>query len=422
MKFSLITLGCKVNQSESDTIENALTSAGHEVIPLSPETDVCIVNTCTVTARSDYESRQYIRRALKSGARVVATGCYSQLFRNEILKISPLVRVIDNDKKTSIISEFCNNIESSSFNVGTTRSRAFVKIQDGCNFGCSYCSIPMARGKSRSRDPGEILDEILALEAGGYREIVLTGIHIGLYGHDLRPATDLAALARRVIEESGMARIRLSSLEINEISGELLDLLGHERICRHLHIPLQSGDDAILARMNRSYTTARYAERMEEIAGRVPGISIGTDVITGFPGEDEKSFRNTLSFIESMPFSYLHVFPYSVRKNTAAAGMDGQVDRATKKRRASALREVSRRKREKYMEGLVGRTLDVIVEDRLEGGGYSSTAGNYMKVTIDAERLIPGSLVYTAITAMSGDTLRGIPVNSLQPADFIEKI
>ena len=319
MKISIQTLGCKVNQSESFSIEGTLRNNDHQIVDKDGDPDVVIVNTCTVTANSDHESRQMVRRALKSGARVIATGCYAQIRSEELTDINGLDLIVGNSGKQNII-DYLNNInvpgeekcERASVFVDkpanplalqpyySKRSRAFMKVQDGCNFACSYCAVPKARGKSRSLAIEDVLKAVGELSNQGYREIILTGIHIGTYGLDLEPKTSLLELMDKITEGYPDIRIRLSSIEPQEVTEELLSLIKERNICSHLHIPLQSGSDRILKLMNRRYTTRQYQQLINRIITELPGISIGTDIITGFPGENDKDFKHTVKFIEQI--------------------------------------------------------------------------------------------------------------------------
>ncbi len=292
MKVSVLTLGCKVNQSESSIIEGNLNKLGYSIVSLSEHPDYCIVNTCSVTSKSDYQSRQLIRRAVRSGAKVIVTGCYSQLRPDDIRDIDGIFSIVENNKKMSIINMLSDNIASTTYSY-SSRSRPYLKVQDGCNFACTYCIVPLARGKSVSLDVSEVIRQANEFEASGYNEIVLTGIHLGSYGYDLRPRTRLSALLKILLKKTKIHRIRLSSIEINEVDDELIGILKEQRLCKHIHLPLQSADDAVLRLMNRMHTSDVYISTVENIIKNVPYIAIGTDVIVGFPGEGDKEFLNT---------------------------------------------------------------------------------------------------------------------------------
>lgn len=412
MKFSLLTLGCKVNQSEINTIASSLTKAGHEIVSLSESPEICIINTCTVTSKSDYQSRQYLRRAVKSGAEVYATGCYAQLNGEEILsRISESIKIINNNNKSNIIKILNNYNESNTIDISHSRSRAFIKIQDGCNYSCSYCVIPLARGRSRSFESNLIIDEINSIQSSGINEIVLSGINIGLYGRDLTPQGNLKKLIRDILDKTVIPRIRLSSLEIVEIDDEMLEIMGNGRMCKHFHIPLQSGDDMILRNMKRAYTRDYFLNRLKDIINKYPYISIGSDVIVGFPGEGSAEFNNTLNFLKNSEISYFHVFPFSKRNNTVAASFANQIEKNIKEDRVRLLRSLSARKKLAYMKKFINLELDVIVEEKLNDNEYSSTSGNYIKVHLRSDNLKKKSLITARITGIQKDRLTGIPLN-----------
>ncbi|MBF0457397.1 MAG: tRNA (N(6)-L-threonylcarbamoyladenosine(37)-C(2))-methylthiotransferase MtaB [Nitrospirae bacterium] len=414
MKFCVLTLGCKSNQSESSLIENILIENSHCKTSLEESPDVCIINTCSVTAKSDYQSRQLIRRALKAGASVIVTGCYSELNQPLIRQISKTIEIVKNADKDAYFKDKFGH----SPNPGTTapgdhgNSRALLKIQDGCNAYCTYCQIPQTRGASRSRPVSEVIREAQAFEEAGFMEIVITGIHIGYYGVDLNPKTELSALIENILINTNNLRIRLTSIEVSEITDRLIRLYENGRICSHIHIPLQSGDDVILKKMNRPYNTSDFRRTILRLHSAIDNISIGTDVIVGFPGETHDSFNDTYGFISSIPLVYLHVFPYSKRKNTKAAEMPGAVDEGIKKQWAAHLRELSGEKKQAYMSAQAGKVLCAAVET-IENGSFSGTTGNYLKIVSE---LVPGfeirkkHLVNLIVTGQEDDRLAGKPV------------
>lgn len=411
MKVSILTLGCKANQSESLEIETHLRSSGHTIVDLSERPDLCIINTCTVTAKSDNESRQLIRRAAKAGSKVIVTGCYSEIKRDEVSRMEGVTKVIPNEKKELIIKELVNNISYNTLDYSSGRSRYFFKIQDGCNFSCSYCIIPKARGRSRSLHPDYIISKIEEVSSA-YNEVVLTGIHLGTYGYDLQPKLKLSHLIERILKETSIQRIRLSSLEIKEIDEHLLELMTDRRICRHLHIPLQSGDDKILKKMKRNYRVYEFFKGFSEIMERCPDIAIGTDVIVGFPGEGEEEFNNTRQLINSLPFSYLHVFPYSPRSGTEASKMRPHVDDHIKNQRAAMIRQIGAQKRLSYMREQIGKTLDVLIEKGCDDG-FIGISSNYLKVKTNAKGVSPRDIVKVRISDIIDDRLFGHPVGKL---------
>ncbi|MEW6003614.1 MAG: tRNA (N(6)-L-threonylcarbamoyladenosine(37)-C(2))-methylthiotransferase MtaB [Nitrospirota bacterium] len=405
MRVAVVTLGCKVNQSESSSIEGMLKDESFEIVGYADNPDVCIVNTCSVTSKSDYQSRQLIRKALKSGAKVIATGCYAQLNPGELSKIEGLSLIIGNSEKDkivnylktlplvqksnplSIINASDNTLSSHPYY--STRSRAFLKIQDGCNFSCTYCTVPKARGKSRSLNPPDVLLSANMLSAEGYKEIVLTGIHIGSYGLDLQHRCSLLDIVKMLIDAFPDIRFRLSSIEPQEYKEDFLLMIKAGSVCDHLHIPLQSGSDNVLKEMNRGYTTSFYKSIIERIFFACPDISIGTDIITGFPGESDDDFNETVKFLENLPLSYFHVFPYSKRPNTKAGQSKNQLTEKAKHERMNMLLELSNQKKKLYLRKNLGRVVDVIVENQTtERGLYKAISGNYIKLLIKSSNAL----------------------------------
>jgi len=419
MRISILTLGCKTNQSESFSIETSLKRAGNDIVDISETPDLCIINTCTVTAKADRQSRQLICRALRTNAKVIVTGCYSELNENEIKRIGATIDVIKNREKETVISKLTNYYpDDLCINYRYPRHRPIVKVQDGCNFSCSYCAIPKARGKSRSEPYDKIIKEINDYDVSGYKEVVLTGIHLGAYGLDLRFKKSLSDLLKGILEETSMTRIRLSSLGINEINDDLLNTISDSRICKHLHIPLQSGDDFILKKMDRAYSSATFINRLELITDMFPDIAIGTDVITGFPGEGDESFLKTCRFIASAPFSYVHVFPYSRRPGTRAASFDGQIPDTVKKHRVKVLKTIGDSKRSDYLLRQLNNTLEILVENST-AEGYIGTSANYIKVLIASDfDLSEETLVNVRVTGFKSHQALAIPVNYLKPINI----
>jgi threonylcarbamoyladenosine tRNA methylthiotransferase MtaB len=427
MKIAIHTLGCKVNQAESAAIEGLLRENNYDVVQHDESPDVCIINTCTVTAKSDYQSRQLIRRAARSGARVIATGCYAQLRSDDLSQIKGLNLLVGNSEKTNII----DHIRKLSTDNGTpstiicppesslkhqpyhsTRSRAFLKIQDGCNFSCSYCTVPMARGRSRSLKPDDVMISVRQLVSSVYKEIVLTGIHIGSYGTDIRSGNTLIDIVQRIVSAFPDIRIRLSSIEPHEFDEGFIPLMKHGNLCRHLHIPLQSGSDRVLRLMNRRYSTRKYAQLINRISTAYPDIAIGTDIIAGFPGETDKDFHDTVKFVNDLPLSYFHIFPYSKRPNTKAANADCQVDEKVKKERVKRLIELGKNKKYDYMKRNIDTSLDVIVEKEAGiSGNYKVLSDNYLKIDVKSDRLIPGQRLRVKVISLTDGTLRGEPID-----------
>jgi threonylcarbamoyladenosine tRNA methylthiotransferase MtaB len=423
MKISLLTLGCKVNQAEVSLIEGALRGRGFEVVGLDEGPELCVINTCTVTAKSDYQSRQLIRRAQRAGARVLVTGCYSELNKERVREMDGVEEVVANDNKSHIIKMIAGFDGSDASykdevpsplapGAGGSRTRFFLKVQDGCNHACSYCVIPRARGASRSISPQEVVSQVDRAVAQGYKEVVLSGIHLGLYGQDLRPALKLSGLVEEILEKTSLERLRLSSLEIREINDSLIGHFEDRRLMRHLHIPLQSGDDGVLRLMNRNYDTGYFKETVGHVVERLQDLALGTDVIVGFPGEGEREFEATFRLLEELPFTYLHVFPFSPRPGTPASLMPLNSGDRTTKERVKALRALSDKKKKAYISRQVGRTLDILMEEELPGGVCRGTSSNYLKVQIPGVGFQRGSVVPVRVEGIEGSVLVGKPLNA----------
>jgi threonylcarbamoyladenosine tRNA methylthiotransferase MtaB len=410
MRVSLLTLGCKVNQAETARIETDLLAGGHDLVGLGERPDICIVNTCTVTARSDHQSRQLIRRAARAGAKVYVSGCYAELNQERVADMKGVDKVIGNENKRQLIHYIGINKKCNTLNSGRARTRRFLKVQDGCDFSCSYCLIWKARGGSRSEPPEKVVEEVQSAAREGVKEVVLTGIHLGLYGVDLSEGAGrecLSGLVERILRETAITRIRLTSLEVNEIDEHLLDLLADERLCSHLHIPLQSGDDGVLRLMNRKYTVSYFVTKIKEIKRRYVDMALGTDIIAGFPKETASAFRNTLRVAEDLPFAYMHVFPYSRRPGTEAAGLPDIVGHAERKDRAARLRGIASMKKRAYLQAQRGRVLNVLFEEKLEEGRCRGTSENYLRVTARSGKELRGSIVPVLVGGMVGEAVGG---------------
>jgi threonylcarbamoyladenosine tRNA methylthiotransferase MtaB len=426
MKVAIQTLGCKVNQSESSSIEGTLINRGCEIVKHSDNPDIFIVNTCSVTAKSDYQSRQIIRRAVKTGARVVATGCYAQLRPEELTRIKGLDLIIGNSNKDHLydyLSDLTVNTDSPLVNIKqpvsnllfqpyhSSRARAFLKIQDGCNFSCTYCTVPRARGMSRSLLPDDVMKSVDRIVEDGYREIVLTGIHIGAYGLDLNPACSLLSLVKKITSMHSSIRVRISSIEPQEIDVEFLHLMQSGSVCSHLHIPLQSGSEKILKMMGRRYSVRSYEQLINSIVEIYPHISLGTDIIVGFPGEGVKEFNETVSIIKQLPFTYLHVFPYSPRPDTEAAVFDHQIRDEVKKSRVDSLIEIGKKRKSDYIARQTGKILDVIVEQKHRSTGfYKTISDNYLPVFVSSSELRPRDRIKVRVTTLTDGRLYAEPL------------
>jgi threonylcarbamoyladenosine tRNA methylthiotransferase MtaB len=399
MRIAFTTLGCKINQYETDLMRQDLLSKGNTIVPFDAEADVYIINTCSVTAKSDYQCRQVIRSAVRrgQGAKVVVTGCYAETRPEELKSIAGVELVIGNRDKATIPDRIMKEASVSGGGIPSNgsvplkalqgRTRGFLKIQDGCDNRCSYCIVPLARGDSRSAELSDVVKEFERLVQAGCPEVVLTGIHIGTYGSDLRPVTSLTKLLATLISKQGRTRIRLSSIEPNEITTEMIGFLG-QGLCRHLHIPLQSGDDTILTAMKRNYTSALYLELLENILQQVPGIALGADVMVGFPGEGDKEFQNTLALVERSPLTHLHVFSYSPRPGTPAAEMKLQVSEQVKKERSEKLRNLGKKKNFDFRKKCLGSILKVVLEDKkdVNSGLLTGLTDNYVRVLVSGAK------------------------------------
>jgi threonylcarbamoyladenosine tRNA methylthiotransferase MtaB len=400
MRIAFTTLGCKINQFETDVLRRDFELRGNTTVPFNAEADVYIINTCSVTAKSDYQCRQAIRSAVRRGrgAKVVVTGCYAELQPDEIKKIPGVNIVYGNSDKTVIPGRLAAelfpaqagvayNPVADDLQAARSRTRGFLKVQDGCSNSCAYCIVPLARGSSRSVPMSDVIREFRRLVRSGCLEIVLTGIHIGTYGADLGEGANLTELIRILLAERGDARIRLSSIEPGEVTQELIGFLG-KGLCRHLHIPLQSGDDTILASMQRNYTSNFYKDLTAEIAERIPDIALGADVMVGFPGEGDLEFSNTMRLVKESPLTHLHVFSYSPRPGTKAADMEAQVPEKVKKMRSEALRKLAREKNQVFREMHIGAEASVVVESKVDAGSglLTGLTDNYIRVLISGAK------------------------------------
>ncbi len=423
---SIVTLGCKTNQFESAAMGEQLILAGYQQVAFDAGADLVVVNTCTVTAATDVQSRKLIRRArrLNSQARIVVTGCYAQIDPHQLNQLPGVSLVIGNQEKGKILECLLENNKPGQVRVADIRnskvveplrltgfeqrSRAFVQIQNGCDAFCSYCIIPYARGRSRSVSIQDVVNQIVKLSDNGYPEVVLTGIHIGNYGQDLNPKTDLLALLKRIEQSNFSGRLRLGSVEPTELSEDLYRYIAESTwICPHFHIPLQSGDDKILQRMNRHYTTDFFASLLEKIHHLSPDAAIGLDVITGFPGESDSQFDHTCQLLEQLPFSHLHVFPFSKRVGTPAADMVGQVSGTVIKERAALLRDIGASKNQNFSQRFIDSQLKLVMEGGEIDGWRKGLSENYLPVWVPADSTQQGELCTVAIDGLYKDGLWG---------------
>jgi threonylcarbamoyladenosine tRNA methylthiotransferase MtaB len=413
--FSIVTLGCKVNQFESETIAQELKQSGFQRIGNNKKScdrraDTCIINTCTVTHKASMQSRQAIRQAIRSNpdATIIVTGCLAQTDPDDIQKIRGVHRIVGHAEKYRIPqiiqSTDLPHIRSSLaeerfqpnppdkvvFSPFGNKTRPFLKIQDGCDTFCSYCIVPYARGRHRSMPFKDVLASVKIIQEAGFHEVVLTGIHLGCYGTDLSPATHLTQLLSVLRNQKAIDRIRLSSIEPLEITDELITFVsasssrpGH--LCRHFHMPMQNGDDTILKRMHRPYRQIDFRIRIETIHQALPDAAIGADVMIGFPGETDKAYQNTLSFIKSLPLSYLHVFPFSPRKGTPAFNFPDRVPSNIVKERCREIRALGLQKRLAFLERHMHAEVEVLVETTSDAktGRLKGVTSNYIKVLLD---------------------------------------
>ena len=398
-KVALHTLGCKLNFSETSTIGKQFLDRGFEIVDFKNRADVYLINTCTVTGNADRECRQIVRRALRQNptAHIIVTGCYAQLNPEEIAGIEGVDTVLGNNEKFklfSIIKDFnkrdlsctfvspinqLNDFGAAYSTDADSRTRAYLKIQDGCDYKCTFCTIPLARGNSRSMNPEDALDKFNSLVNSGYKEIILTGVNVGDYGKHI--GKDLYSLLLKMVEVPGKFRIRISSIEPNLLTDDIIALTAdNEKMCRHFHIPLQSGCSEVLKFMQRRYTVSFYSSLIEKLKYKIPDIGIGVDVIVGTPGETEIHFKETQNFLNDLQISYLHVFTYSERPNTKAIELNGSVDNWERKRRNKILRILSDKKKHSFYNEMLGNELEVLFESENSINTIKGFSSNYVRV------------------------------------------
>lgn len=404
-KVAFTTLGCKLNQFETQVMRELLEKGDHQVIPFPEIADVYIINTCTVTGKSDYRSRQAIRRAIQANpnATIVVAGCYAQVNPQEIARLQGVDLILGNEEKFRLpslldtvkgkgsprihVGELDRSQGFPSHRVGAFEgyTRAFVKVQDGCDASCAFCLVSKARGPNRSERPEMVWEQIERLAEAGYQEVVLTGVHLGSFGADQGGGMNLAGLLRRLRQAEGLRKVRLSSIEPREFTEELIEEIATSpKICRHLHIPLQSGDPEILRLMRRNYDPTYYRRLLQTLKERMPDLGLGADVMVGFPGEGELHFRNTVALIESLPLTYLHVFRFSPRPGTIAASLPDQVSGEARRERSRLLMALGKRKSLEFKRSQIGKVVEVLVEgtpDR-ETGFPKGITENYLKVLL----------------------------------------
>ena len=421
------TLGCRLNQVDSQELQGALEARGFRTVPFAAEADVVIVNTCTVTARADFSDRQAIRRAsrINPGARIIVTGCWAQTSPEAVAEVRGVDLVVGNGDKHRLPDLLERLLEGARAQARVLevhvaglataralppaplgrapgRSRAFLKLQDGCQHRCAFCVVPLARGASRSRETPAVLDQARGLVEAGHPELVLTGVDLGHYGADLVPRTTLAALLREMIAIPGLRWIRMSSLLPAYFTPELLEIVtGSAVIAPHLHVPLQSGSDRTLRRMRRPYTVSMYRKLVDRLGQAIPRLGLGADVIVGFPGEDEADFEETMALADALPLTYLHVFPYSDRRGTEATTLDRHLTPSLITERGRRLRALGRAKNLAFRRSLLGRVEDVLVLETRDrpSGRLVGLTGNYVEVHFDGTDDLMGTMARARLTS-----------------------
>ena len=424
LKVSFYTLGCRLNQAETALIGNTFRQKGYELVEFGQSADVCVINSCTVTEQADSKCRQLVRQVLRKNPAtfVAVVGCYAQIGSEALRQVEGIdlivgtqdkLRVgdyIDDPIKLPTPQVIKNKMTKTPFTIATAGSaapttRANLKIQDGCDFMCSFCVIPFARGRARSRAFWDIQREAIQLVEAGHKEIVLTGVNIGTYQFEDKTFLDVVKMLLTI---PALKRLRLSSIEPTTIPHELIDLMADSAVlCPHLHIPVQSGDDQILAAMKRLYTTEEYLQFVEYAAKRIPDILIGTDIMIGFPGESDTAFQASCALLKNSPLAYAHIFTFSERGGTAATKLQNKISPTVKKRRSAELHRLSEEKKHHFYTRFLGRQLRVLTEEQNELGHWQGFSDNYIKVAIRSENLSPNFLATVRLASVSGDTVAG---------------
>ncbi len=419
-KVAFHTLGCKLNFAETSTIARSFPEAEFERVSSDSRADIYVINTCTVTDAADRKCRQAVRKIINHhpDAFIAVVGCYAQMRQAEVAAIEGVDLVLGTyekfdiasyidtlDKRTAPVIHSCETIDIEGFMPSWSagdRTRTFLKVQDGCDYHCSYCTVPLARGKSRNPHISMIVEEAAGIVAAGIREIVLTGVNVGDFGRST--GETLEQLLRALVNVQGLQRLRLSSIEPNLVSDAIIDLIASEKVLMpHIHMPLQSGSDKILSLMRRRYQREVFRDRVMKIKERIPDAGIGADVIVGFPGETEEDFEDTFRFLEGLPVSYLHVFAFSPRPGTPAAELPGEVRKQDKERRSRQLIKLSASRRMLFMRNASGKTYDVLFEKKSPDGMISGLTGNYIRVHIPWSKELPGTIRQVRLTTVRGD-------------------
>lgn len=432
-KVSFITLGCKVNQYDSDAMRTLFVRNGYAAAGEDEAADVYVVNTCSVTSIGDRKSRQMIRRIRRAhpDSVIAVAGCYAQLAPEVFEKMGDVDVIVGLQNRTHIVDyveEAMNRTDKKPLNEtvdimkvdrfenmevdveGEVRTRAFIKVQEGCDNYCTFCIIPYARGRLKSRLQKDAVDEIRRLVSKGYREVVLTGIHLGNYGKDLHDGTSLASLVAELVKIPDLLRIRLGSIESVELSEELISIIQNEpKVCRHLHLPLQAGSDAVLKGMNRHYRLPQFKKLINELREKVPGIALTTDLIVGFPGETEENFQETLDTLREIRFSAIHVFPYSRRIGTPAASYPNQISNEVKKDRVHRVQEVEKEIALEYRKQFMGQVVHVLAEE-IKDGYYEGLTDEYVRVSIRDSHIERGHLYPVKIDTITDTGMTGTVV------------
>lgn len=425
---SFLTLGCKVNQYDSDAMRTIFLQQGYKAVKEEEEADVYVINTCSVTSIGDRKSRQMVRKIRRKHPQAViaVAGCYAQI-APEIFEAMGDIDVIVGAQNRSKIVEYVEKAQKKEKTInavkdimsvtefenlyvdaeGETKTRAFIKVQEGCDNYCTFCIIPFARGKLKSRKQKDAVEEIRRLVLKGYREIVLTGIHLGNYGRDLHDGTSLATLVEELLRIPNLLRIRMGSIESVELSDDLINLIKDEpRVCRHLHLPIQSGSDAVLRRMNRHYRLPEYKKLISELREKIPGLALTTDLIVGFPGETEENFMETLETLRELRFSAIHVFPYSQRTGTPAAVFPNQVPGDIKKDRVHRVQELEKEISKEYRKTFLQKTVHVLIEEE-KNGYFEGLSDEYIRVSITDKNVEKGRLYSVYVENLTEDGLIG---------------
>jgi len=428
--IAFYTLGCKVNQSDTASMEKLFRNAGYKVVDFSSKADVYLINTCVVTNMGQSKSRKIIHKAVRQGpnALVVVTGCYPQTFPDEVKAINGVDLIVGNQDRGTIVSlveeaygkqrtdtvdavrklEMGSKFEEMNADEGTHKTRAFLKIQEGCNQFCTYCIIPYARGPLRSRSLTNITEEVANLVAVGFKEIVLIGIHLGAYGHENKAGDTLVMAVKAALAVPGLVRLRLGSLESVEVDDELLALMAEDaRVCQHLHLPLQAGSDKVLAAMHRPYTTEKFTEMLNKVREKLPNVSITTDVIVGFPGEEEADFANSLKYIKQCNFSKIHIFPYSQRRGTPAENYPGQISPIVKQERVARMERVDEEGHIAFCTKLIGQKVSVIMEAQTTIGIWEGLSQEYVRVFAPGDNTCAGTVKLIKVEKLYKDGVFG---------------